>query len=182
MRRFVRAKPFVTPMLRGRLPARSCRHARVDGPDRPSGRNALQAGSPHQPSCRRPGADPGPRTEIRLGARAHTTRITNRAHAPPAPPSLHPRPLRIRRLPTGPCTDKERGSAPSKPCPPGVRFRSSEGTRVMIVLDADMPKRSHTSPLSPRPFDAVKALGANRSGLSRGSPIESSPEGGTDSR
>ena len=36
----MRAQPSLTPMHRGRLPACSCRHRRVDGPERPSGRNA----------------------------------------------------------------------------------------------------------------------------------------------
>jgi hypothetical protein len=40
----VRAKPFINQMRRGRLPAASCRHARVDGPERPSGRNASPSG------------------------------------------------------------------------------------------------------------------------------------------
>src|SRR5215207_1680611 len=145
MRRFVRAKPFVTPMLRGGLPARSCRHARVDGPDRPSGRSASPSGITPSTIMSPARNDPGPRTEIRLGARAHTTRITNRAHAPPAPPSLHPRPPRIRRLPTGPCTDKERGSAPKQALSAG-RPLSVEvrGDHVMIVLGADAHKSSHT--------------------------------------
>ena len=66
------------------------RHARVDGPDRPSGRTACSTGVTHHPSCRRPCRTAGPRTEIRLGARAHTTRTTNRAHAPPVSSSSHP--------------------------------------------------------------------------------------------
>src|SRR5215216_2158146 len=38
-----------------------------------------------------------------------------------------------------------RGTASSKPCPPGVRLcRGREGTRVMIVVGADTHKRSHT--------------------------------------
>ena len=40
----VRAQPPITPMRRGRLPACSRRHARVDGPERPSGRNASPSG------------------------------------------------------------------------------------------------------------------------------------------
>ena len=40
----VRAKPFITQMRRGRLPACCCRHARVDGLERPSGRNASPSG------------------------------------------------------------------------------------------------------------------------------------------
>jgi hypothetical protein len=38
-----RAKPFVTPISRGRLPAGSCHHP-VDGPERPSGRNTSPSG------------------------------------------------------------------------------------------------------------------------------------------
>src|ERR687897_574242 len=37
-----------------------------------------------------------------------------------------------------------RGSASSKPCPPGVRLCRCRRTRVMIVLGADTHKRSHT--------------------------------------
>jgi hypothetical protein len=80
----VRAQPFVTPMRRGQLPAGSCRHARVDGPERPSGRNASPSGiTPSNIMSPTPKPTRGSRTEVRLGARAHTTRTTNRAHAPP---------------------------------------------------------------------------------------------------
>ena len=48
------------------------------------------AGSPDQPSCRRPRRTAGPRTEIRLGARAHTDRVPTRAHAPSTLQSRHP--------------------------------------------------------------------------------------------
>ena len=72
----VRAKPFVTQMRRGRLPAPSCRHARVDGPERPSGRNASPSGiTPSNIMSPAPEPTRGSRTEVRLGARAHTTRI-----------------------------------------------------------------------------------------------------------
>src|SRR5688500_16752687 len=38
-----------------------------------------------------------------------------------------------------------RGTASSKPCPPGVRLCRGRGrTRAMIVLGADTHKRSHT--------------------------------------
>jgi hypothetical protein len=40
----VRAQPSLTQMRRGRLPACSCRHPLVDGPERPSGRNASPSG------------------------------------------------------------------------------------------------------------------------------------------
>ena len=39
-----RDKPFLTPISRGRLPAGSCRHQPLDGPERPSGRNASPSG------------------------------------------------------------------------------------------------------------------------------------------
>ena len=80
----VRAKPLVTPMHRGRLPACSCRHARVDGPERPSGRNASPSGiTPSNIMSPAPEPTQGRGPKIRLGARAHNTRTTNRAHAPP---------------------------------------------------------------------------------------------------
>jgi hypothetical protein len=66
----MRAQPFITPMRRGRLPACSRRHARVDGPERPSGRNAFCGITPStimSPTR----SHPGPWTEIRPGARAH---------------------------------------------------------------------------------------------------------------
>ncbi len=84
MRLPVRAKPLVTPMRRGRLPTCSCRHARVDGLERLSGRNASPSGiTPSNIMSPAPEPTRGSWTEVRLGARAHTTRIINRAHAPP---------------------------------------------------------------------------------------------------
>ena len=80
----VRAKPLVTPMRRGRLPACSCYHALVDGPKRPSGRNASPSGIT-QSNIMSPAPEPrGSRTEVRLGASAHNARLVTRAHAPPA--------------------------------------------------------------------------------------------------
>ena len=107
----MRAQPSLTPMRRGRLLPCSCRHARVDGPDRPSGRNASPSGITPSTIMSPARSQPGSRTEIRLGARAHTTRTTNRAHAPPILSSSTPS-IRTRRLPSGPCTDKEQ-SRPS---------------------------------------------------------------------
>ena len=78
----VRAKPLVTQMRRGRLPARSCRHARVDGPERPSGRNASPSGITPSNIMSPARSQPGPWTEVRLGARAHNT-TGNRARPPP---------------------------------------------------------------------------------------------------
>ena len=76
-----RAKPFVTQMRRGQLPASSCRHQHVDGHHRQSGRNAFPKRD-HPPSnIMSPIRNqPGSWTEIRLGARArneHNTTHTN---------------------------------------------------------------------------------------------------------
>jgi hypothetical protein len=86
-----RAMPFVTQMRRGLLPAVSCRHRPVDGPERPSGRNASPSGiTPSHIMSPAPEPTRGSRTEVRLGARAHKTRTINRAHAPPASSSSTP--------------------------------------------------------------------------------------------
>jgi hypothetical protein len=78
----MRAQLFVNQMRRGRLHARSCRHDLfVDGPYRPSGRNAFPSGTP--PSIMSPTTGtPRSSTEIRLSTRAHN-RPNNQAHAPP---------------------------------------------------------------------------------------------------
>jgi hypothetical protein len=100
------ALPSLTPMHRGQLPAGSCRHARVDGLHRQSGRNASPSGITPSTIMSPTRSNPGPRTEIRLGARAHTTRTTNHAHAPPTPKPSNPSD-QPQRLTPGPCTDKE---------------------------------------------------------------------------
>jgi hypothetical protein len=89
MRLLVRVTPFVTQMRRGRLHARFCRHARVDGPYRPSGRNASPSGITPSTIMSPTRSQPGSWTEIRPGARAHTTRTIERAHAPPPGPVIH---------------------------------------------------------------------------------------------
>jgi hypothetical protein len=81
----VRAQPFVIQMRRGRLPAGSRRHVRVDGLERLSGRNASPSGiTPSNIMSPAPEPTRGPWTEVRLGARAHKPHPINRAHAPPA--------------------------------------------------------------------------------------------------
>ena len=90
MKSVMRAQPSLTPMRRGRLLPCSCRHARVDGPDRPSGRNAFPSGITPSTIMSPTRSHPGSWTEIRLGARAHTTRTTNRAHEPPAAQQSNP--------------------------------------------------------------------------------------------
>jgi hypothetical protein len=82
----VRAQPHFTPMRRGPLPTGSCRHPRVDGPERPSGRTSFCEITPStimSPTR----SHPGPWTEIRPGARAHHTPTSDRAHAPPDHPN-----------------------------------------------------------------------------------------------
>ena len=72
MKSVVRAQLSPNPMHRGQFPASSCRHVRVDGLQRPSGRNPYPSGiAPStimSPSRRKAGS----RTEIRLSTRAHT--------------------------------------------------------------------------------------------------------------
>jgi hypothetical protein len=97
----MRAQPFVTPMHRGRLPACSCRHPLpgVDGPERPSGRNAsfggitALCGTTPSTIMSPTRSHPGPWTEIRLGARAHapsdsaaTAPVKRSALGPPGRP------------------------------------------------------------------------------------------------
>ena len=87
----LRALPSLTPMHRGRLPACSCRHDPVDGLHRQSGRTASPERITPSTIMSPTRSHPGSRTEIRLGVRAHPTRTTNRAHAPPdvrAPPTI----------------------------------------------------------------------------------------------
>ena len=79
-----RAQPSLTPMRRGRLPTGSRRHHLVDGLKRPSGRNASPSGiTPSHIMSPAPEPTRGSRTEVRLGARAHTIHTCNHAHAPP---------------------------------------------------------------------------------------------------
>ena len=87
----VRAKLFVTQIAAAGSRQCPARHARVDGPERQSGRNASPSGIT-QSNIMSPTPEPtrGPRTEVRLGARAHNTRTTNHAHAPPAHRSSTP--------------------------------------------------------------------------------------------
>jgi hypothetical protein len=122
MSRPVRAKPFITQMRRGRLPARSCRHDQtaVDRPDRPSGRNASPSGITPSTIMSPARSSHGSRTEIRLGARAHTTGSLNRAHAPPNRDTLRQSTqLVLDRRATAQI--RSVAAPPSKRCPPGVR-------------------------------------------------------------
>ena len=67
-------------MHRGRLPACCCRHVRVDGLQRPSGRNASPSGNNTHPINHHVagrGANPRSWTEISLGARAYPTNLNN---------------------------------------------------------------------------------------------------------
>jgi hypothetical protein len=78
----VRAQPSFTPMLRGPLPRCRCRHVRVDGLQRPSGRNASPCGNTPS-TITSPTPNRGSRTEISPGARTHHTRPDHHAHDPP---------------------------------------------------------------------------------------------------
>jgi hypothetical protein len=109
----VRATPRALTMTCGRLPGCSCRHGTtLDGPETPSGRTATCGITPSTIMSPAPNR---PRTEIRLGARAHTT--ANRrwpyAHAPPKPNSSKS-PTRTPRLTRGPWTDTEQCCRPTR--------------------------------------------------------------------
>jgi len=65
-------------MRRGRLPTYCCRHLRVDGLERPSGRNAYPSGVTPS-TIMSPTLKTGSRTEISPGARAHTTHSASTA-------------------------------------------------------------------------------------------------------
>ena len=81
----VRAKPLVTQITAAGSRHAPARHAHVDGPERPSGRNASPSGiTPSNIMSPAPEPTRGSRTKVRLGARAHTTHTVDRAHAPPA--------------------------------------------------------------------------------------------------
>ena len=80
----VRAKPFVTQIAAAGSRQIPARHAHMDGPERPSGRNASPSGITPSNIMSPARSQPGSWTEVRLGARAHNTRSSNRAHAPPA--------------------------------------------------------------------------------------------------
>ena len=108
----VRAKLVVKQMRRGRLLARSCRHDQfVDGPYRPSGRNAYPSGTP--PTIMSPTrGTPRSSTEIRLSTRAHDS-SDDQAHAPPlAVPAVHLFKSESRDLRRDARTDKEPGTGP----------------------------------------------------------------------
>ena len=83
-----RATPYLTPMRRGRLPACCCRHVRVDGLQRPSGRNAFPSGNTPSNILSPARSQPGSWTEVSLGVHAHTTLVPDRAHAPPINPPV----------------------------------------------------------------------------------------------
>ena len=87
----VRAKPFITQIAAAGSPQPPARHAHVDGPERPSGRNASPSGiTPSNIMSPAPEPTRGSRTEVRLGARAHNACSLDRAHAPPADCSSTP--------------------------------------------------------------------------------------------
>ena len=144
----VRAKLFVNQMRRGRLLARSCRHDQfVDGPYRPSGRNAFPSGITRSTIMSPTQAKPGSRTEIRLSARAHTTPV-DRAHAPPDPqPSTTENGQTQARLASGIPAQIRSVAAPQLSyVDPGsdLSLSPTERDNRMIVIGTDTHKASHT--------------------------------------
>ncbi len=87
----VRAKPLFTQIAAAGSRHAPARHAHVDGPERPSGRNASPSGiTPSNIMSPAPEPTRGSRTEVRLGARAHMTRTVDRARASPGPRTFYP--------------------------------------------------------------------------------------------
>jgi hypothetical protein len=84
MTRSVRARLFVNQMRRGRLHARSWRHVRVDGPYRPSGRNASPSGiNPTNHHV----ADPG-QSRVEHRDKAERPRAHHQSHQPRSRPAF----------------------------------------------------------------------------------------------
>ena len=88
------ALPSLTPMPRGRLPARSCRHDHVDGLHRPSGRNASPSGitpstimSPTRNTLRIADRDKAGRPRAHHPHRQPPPRTPEHNAAPPTQPS-----------------------------------------------------------------------------------------------
>ena len=144
----VRAKLVVNQMRRGRLLARSYRHDQlVDGPYRPSGRNACPSGITRSTIMSPTQAKPGSSTEIRLSARAHTT-PADRAHGPPRPTADHDRersnpgvgciqdPAQIRSVAAPQLSYVDPGS--------DLSLSPTERDNRMIVIGTDTHKASHT--------------------------------------
>ena len=86
------AQPLLTQMRRGRLPASGCRHVRVDGLKRLSGRNASPRGITPSNIMSPARSHPRPWTEVSPGARAHNTTSTKRYRGPPEPAAVSPQP------------------------------------------------------------------------------------------
>jgi hypothetical protein len=131
----VRAKPLVTQITAaGSRHSPAC-HRPVDRLERLSGRNASPSGiTPSNIMSPAPEPTRGSRTEVRLGARAHTIRCpSNRAHAPPAHAAVQPRQHRTSRLTCGPCTSKEK-SAPGLGGRLRVARRRSSRRRLAWIL------------------------------------------------
>jgi hypothetical protein len=84
MSSLVRAKPFVTQIAAAGSRQAPAATTPVDGPERPSGRNASPSGiTPSNIMSPAPEPTRGSRTEVRLGARAHPY-PDNRPNAPPS--------------------------------------------------------------------------------------------------
>ena len=128
----VRAQPSVTPMRRGRLPACSRRHARVDGLKRPSGRNASPSGI--TPShIMSPAPEP-----TRVADRSKAGRP--RAHEPDLQPRTRPPDhgsstptTRTLRLTRGPAQVRSSGHLAPRRVPAAARPRPERASSVCAL-------------------------------------------------
>ena len=84
LQQIVRARQVLITRCAAAGSHRRCRHVRVDGLERLSGRNASPSGiTPSNILSPTPEPTRGTWTEVRLGARAQTSRSTQRAHGRP---------------------------------------------------------------------------------------------------
>jgi len=156
----VRVKPSQSPMRRGRLPAASCRQPRVDGPERPSGRNAYPHSGITPSTIMSPARHTaGSWTEIRLGARAHhTTPRPNRAHSPPKNQAVQPSNPEP-HLTSEACTDKEH--QPARWC----TFRLLKPAHFSVPVDTRRRSASRTPVSEPESAIAHRDLLAEQNAL-----------------
>ena len=135
-------------MRRGPLPKTRCRHLHVDGLERSSGRNASPSGITPSNIMSPARSQPGSRTEVSPGARAHNMHPRQRAHAPPN--STTPVTPLNRGLTAGRRTSK-RVSAPTRLARlPFRQFRVPGGAAPQQVLTS--------FPYGPSPSDIEDPL------------------------
>jgi hypothetical protein len=140
-------------MHRGRLPASSCRHARVAGLQRPSGRTASPSGE-HPINHHVAGPPHGRVVDRDTAGRPRAPQHPHRQTRGPPPT------IKTRALDTGPLHRYGRG--PEARCPGPVLPLHAEGRRQLILKRA-LARSRPTAPMNvrgghERPFNPGRAL------------------------